>query len=115
MCNVPLQVIEILPHIEMLCLEPNNVIFYLVQLLQQSSLWHWLVSARLVGMLHAISGCDTTSALFGHGKSSVFIEVVGKPDTSTYKYVVFLRGNTERSCEFWPATAVILYVGGQEV
>ena len=45
--------------------------------------------------VHAISGCDTTSALFGHGKSSVFRKVVAKPDTLPFTNVVFQCGNTE--------------------
>ena len=31
--------------------------------------------------VHALSGCDTTSALFGHGKASVYRKVIENPDT----------------------------------
>ena len=31
--------------------------------------------------VHALSGCDTTSALFGHGKAGVYRKVVENPDT----------------------------------
>jgi len=38
--NAPLEVVEILLHVEMLCLETIDIIFHLVKLLQQLSLSH---------------------------------------------------------------------------
>jgi len=34
-------------------------------------------------VIHAISGCDTTSALFGHGKASIYRQISSHPDTLT--------------------------------
>lgn len=31
--------------------------------------------------IHALSGCDTTSAVFGHGKGTVFRQIVQSPDS----------------------------------
>ena len=38
--------------------------------------------------VHAISGCDTTSALFGHGKAGVYRKVVENPDTKPFTDVL---------------------------
>jgi len=37
--------------------------------------------AEQLPVIHAISGCDTTSALFGHGKGSVMRKVLNHPDS----------------------------------
>jgi hypothetical protein len=38
-------------------------------------------AARQLLVIHAISGCDSTSALYGHGKAGVFRTVINKQDS----------------------------------
>jgi hypothetical protein len=45
-------------------------------------------AVRQLLVAHAISGCDTTSALFGQGKSSVFHKIVKNKDTLPYTDVL---------------------------
>jgi hypothetical protein len=50
-----------------------------------------LIVSRLL-VVHAISGCDTTSCLFGHGKVSVHKKI--KWDTTSYRQVGVFYSDT---------------------
>jgi len=71
------------------------------------------VVASALPLIHAISGCDTTSAMYGHGKASVFRKIAGSSSALDLSEIVSDVGRHQESVSAAGLKLISMIYGGK--